>query len=155
MSDRADSSGVRFPPPLLYAAAVAGGYLLDRRWPLPLGSGLAWRLVAWVCVAVWLLLMFGGLALFRRRHTSFIPNRPASTLVIEGPYRLTRNPMYLGMASLTVALAILLGTAWPVILLVPVLVLVRRLVIDPEEAYLTRRFGADYEQYTRQVRRWI
>lgn len=155
MNKTTDSSGVKFPPPLLYAAAVVGGDLLDRQWPLPLGSGIAWRLVAWLCVALWLGLMFGGLAIFRRRRTSFIPNRPASTLVVEGPYRLTRNPMYLGMASLTVALAILLGTAWPAILLVPVLILIRRLVIDPEEAYLARRFGADYERYTRQVRRWI
>lgn len=155
MSDQVDSSGVTFPPPFLFVAAVVGGFFLNRTWPLPVGSGLAWQLVAWVFVALWLVLMVGGLALFRRRHTSFIPNRPASTLVIEGPYRVTRNPMYLGMASLTVALAIFMGTGWPVILLAPVLLLVRRLVIDPEEAYLRRRFGADYERYIRQVRRWI
>jgi protein-S-isoprenylcysteine O-methyltransferase Ste14 len=81
--------------------------------------------------------------------------RPATALVITGPYRFTRNPMYLGMAAMTVALGLFLNTWWPILLLVPVLIAVRQFVIGPEERYLQRRFGAEYAAYMKRVRRWV
>ena len=75
--------------------------------------------------------------------------------MIAGPYRFTRNPMYVGLAALTVALGLLLDSWWPIVLLVPVLFVVRAFVIAPEEQYLERRFGADYVAYTQRVRRWL
>jgi protein-S-isoprenylcysteine O-methyltransferase Ste14 len=155
MDKQSDNPGVRFPPPVLHAAAVVGGYLLNRRWPLPIGSGLLWHLAAWLFVALYIALALGSIGLFWRRHTSIIPNRPATTLVIAGPYRFTRNPMYIGIALLTLALAIFLDTWWPIILLVPVQAILQTVVIAREEEYLRRRFGAEYDAYTRQVRRWI
>jgi protein-S-isoprenylcysteine O-methyltransferase Ste14 len=155
MTEQRDSPGVRFPPPFLYAAAVIGGFLLERRWPMPLRGGILADVLAWVLVALWLALMFGSIGLFWRRHTSIIPNRPATTLVIAGPYRFTRNPMYVGLALLTVALGIFLGTWWPTVLLAPALALIRVAVIRLEEEYLRRRFGSEYDTYTRQVRRWL
>jgi protein-S-isoprenylcysteine O-methyltransferase Ste14 len=92
---------------------------------------------------------------FRRSRTSIIPVRPATALVIAGPYRFTRNPMYVGLAALTVALALFMDTGWPMLLLVPVLLVVRQFVIVREEEYLKRRFGADYVTYSRRVRRWL
>jgi protein-S-isoprenylcysteine O-methyltransferase Ste14 len=150
-----DSAGVKFPPPFVYAAAVVGGLLLNRRWPIAIGGGMPRDVIGWGLVALWLALTFGSIGLFWRRHTSIIPNRPASTLVAAGPYRFTRNPMYVGLALLTAALGILLDTWWPIILLVPALVFIRVAVIAREEEYLRRRFGAEYEAYLRQVRRWI
>jgi protein-S-isoprenylcysteine O-methyltransferase Ste14 len=91
---------------------------------------------------------------FWRKRTSVIPFRPATTLVVAGPYRFTRNPMYLGLALFTVALALFLNTWWPIILLVPTLIVVQRFVIAREESYLHRRFGAEYDAHIRQVRRW-
>jgi protein-S-isoprenylcysteine O-methyltransferase Ste14 len=84
-----------------------------------------------------------------------LPFRPASTLVITGPYRFTRNPMYLGAILLVLAFALWLGTWWPAILLPVVIVVVRRYVIAREERYMRRRFGAAYDDYARRVRRWI
>lgn len=150
-----DSAGVKFPPPFVYAAAVVGGLLMNRRWPIAIGGGMLRDAIGCVLVALWLALTFGSIGLFWRRHTSIIPNRPASTLVAAGPYRFTRNPMYVGLALLTAALGILLDTWWPIILLVPALVFIRVAVIAREEEYLRRRFGAEYEAYLRQVRRWI
>ena len=92
---------------------------------------------------------------FLRSRTSIVPIRPADALVLSGPYRFTRNPMYLSLALFTVACGILLGSWWPILLLAPTLVSIQQFVILPEERYLRRRFGAAYELYTRRVRRWV
>jgi protein-S-isoprenylcysteine O-methyltransferase Ste14 len=155
MSARADSPGVAYPPPFLFAAAVLAGFLLERRWPLPMSPGVIGRLAAWTLVALSVPLTYGSISLFWRRHTSIIPNRPAGTLVVAGPYRFTRNPMYLGLTLLTVALAIFMSTWWPLVLLVPALAVLQVTVIRLEEAYLRRRFGTDYDAYARRVRRWF
>ena len=81
--------------------------------------------------------------------------RPTSTLVTSGSYAFTRNPMYVSMALLTIACALFLNTWWTVLLLLPTLLIVQQFVVVPEERYLRRRFGAEYEAYTRRVRRWL
>ena len=155
MSGRPDNPGVRVPPPALYALAVLIGYLLNLRWPLPISGGASVQALAWLLVGMWLVLTVGSIGNFRRSRTSIVPIRPATTLVIAGPYRFTRNPMYVGLAALTVALGLFLDSWWPIVLLIPVLFFVRAFVIAPEERYLERRFGADYVAYTRRVRRWL
>lgn len=155
MTGHIDNAGVKFPPPFVYAAAVIGGWLLNRAWPLPIGSGEWQRMLGWLGVGVWAALFVSSLGLFLRRRTSIIPHRPAKALVIAGPYRFTRNPMYVSLAALTIGLAAFLNTWWPIVLLVPALVAIRYTVIAREEAYLRRRFGAEYDEYARNVRRWI
>src|SRR5512145_2447358 len=98
MVARSDSPGVWFPPPLLYALAVVGGWLLHRSAPLPIGVGSVLAVGAWLLVASWVVLAGMSIGLFRRRDTSMITFRPASTLVTNGPYTLTRNPMYVSLA---------------------------------------------------------
>jgi protein-S-isoprenylcysteine O-methyltransferase Ste14 len=151
----ADNAGVRFPPPVLYALAVLGGYLLNRRWPLPVGESGLVPVLAWVLTAVCLVLTVSSVGNFRRFRTSIVPIKPSAVLVVAGPYRFTRNPMYVGLAALTAALGLFMDSWWPIVLLLPVLVIVRLFVIAPEERYLKRRFGADYVRYTQRVRRWI
>jgi len=143
------------PPPVLYALAVLAGYFLNRRWPLPIGGGASAQAFAWLLAGGWLGLSAWSIGNFRRSRTSIVPIRPATTLVIAGPYRFTRNPMYVSLAALTVALGLFLDTWWPIVLLVPVLFVVRTFVIAPEERYLERRFGADYVAYAQRVRRWL
>jgi protein-S-isoprenylcysteine O-methyltransferase Ste14 len=153
--NHSDNPGVRVPPPLVYLGAVVGGWLLDRALPLPIGRG-AWLTVgAWLLVAAWAVLGGSSIGLFRRKGTSMLPFRPASALVITGPYRFTRNPMYVALALLTIALALFLNTWWIVVLLIPALLTVQRFVIVREEGYLRRRFGADYDEYALRVGRWL
>ena len=95
------------------------------------------------------------MALFRRAGTSMVPMNPATVLVTSGPYRLTRNPMYLGMAFLYVALAFAFGVIWALALLPAVIVMVDRFVIAREEPYLERKFGQAYHDYKARVRRWL
>jgi protein-S-isoprenylcysteine O-methyltransferase Ste14 len=151
----ADTPGVRFPPPLIYASAVVAGVLLDRRWSLPIGAEALRSILGWLLLAGSLLLMGMSVGTFRRRRTSFLPFRPATTLVITGPYRYTRNPMYVAATLLTAAFGLWLNTWWPIILLVPTLMIVRHYVIAREESYMRRRFGSEYDAYTKQVRRWL
>jgi len=130
--------------------------MLHRLRPLPIASATELlTVVAWLLVAGWVGLAASSVGLFRRKQTSMIPVRPASTLVSTGPYKFTRNPMYVSLALLTLAFAFFLNTWWIVVLLVPALLIVQRFVIVPEEKYLRRRFGADYEAYTHRVRRWL
>jgi protein-S-isoprenylcysteine O-methyltransferase Ste14 len=84
-----------------------------------------------------------------------IPMRPSSALDTTGPYRFSRNPMYLGMVFLYVAIALALGLVWPLIALPLVIAAVDQLVIAIEEAYLVRRFGQPYCDYMATTRRWL
>lgn len=154
MQKSTDNPGVHLPPPLLYASAVIGGWLLDRPWPLPIDG--AWRIVlGWVFFACSALLAASAIGLFRRKQTSIFPFRAAGTLVISGPYAFHRNPMYVSLSLSTIAFAMFLNTWWIVLLLIPTLLVVQQFVIVPEERYLQRRFGAEYDAYTRRVGRWL
>lgn len=168
VSEPPDNPGVRIPPPLFYAVAIVLGLLFDGVHSLPVvtpasvGSGVSRiglsrivLVVAWLLVACWVYLTSTAFRLFRRKHTSVLPARPSTTLVVAGPYRFTRNPMYLGLALLTIALSLFLNTWWPIILLVPALFVIQSFVIAREESYLHRRFGAEYDAYACQVRRWF
>ena len=155
MTVRSDNAGVWFPPPFWYALAVLGGVLLDRRWPLPIVAGRLTTLAGVVFVLGWMALAVVSIGRFRRSKTSIVPIRPADALVLSGPYRYTRNPMYVSLAFLTIGCGLLLGTWWPMVLLVPTLGIVQQFVILPEERYLRRRFGTAYEAYAQRVRRWL
>src|SRR4051812_20292694 len=109
MSSPVDSAGVRVPPPLLYLIAVLVGYGLNRKWPLPVGERGV-NLFAWAFAVAGLTLALVSIRNFRRSRTSIVPIRPATTLVISGPYRFTRNPMYVAMASMTVAVGLALNS---------------------------------------------
>ena len=96
-----------------------------------------------------------GMLTFRRHRTGILPFRPATTLVETGPYRFTRNPMYVGLTTAHVGGALALNVAWPLLLLPIALYLILRFVIRREEAYLAGVFGAEYEAFKQRVRRWI
>lgn len=152
---KADSPGVHVPPPFFYLAAVAAGAVLRRYIPLPIGWGAPRFAAALVFLALFALLMLWTFGWFLLRGTTIIPNRPANALILDGPFRFTRNPLYLALALLTIALGLLLNTWWILILLLPAVVAVDRLVIAREEAYLRRRFGAQYDAFAARVRRWL
>jgi protein-S-isoprenylcysteine O-methyltransferase Ste14 len=154
------SSGVRVFPPLLYATGIGAGYLLHWWWPLrPLtaGSGLmlVTRAVGWVFITASIVLPIWAAGLFRRAGTTPNPMRPTTAMVFTGPYRFTRNPMYLGLTLLQAGLAMVTNALWPLLTLAPVLVAVRCLVIDREEQYLEAKFGEEYRAYKGRVRRWL
>jgi protein-S-isoprenylcysteine O-methyltransferase Ste14 len=160
MSEPGRGPGVPYPPPLIFATAFLVAWLLDRYvvhlWPeLTIGVAGTVRVLGWVLVVAGLAFAYWGIATFLRRRTAVYPNRDASTLVIEGPYRFTRNPMYSGMAVAYIGGACIVSSLWPILLLPVALMALVRFVIAREERYLTEAFGDQYLEYRRRVRRWI
>lgn len=151
------SAGVRFPPPFVYALGILAGWLLDRRWRWAITNHPAlWRpVVAVLLILVWFALFISAVTRFRRAGTSIIPNKPVSAFVVSGPYRFTRNPMYVSLAALYLGVALILNSWWPVPLLPFVLFGIERLVIAREERYLRERFPVEYPAYCSRVRRWL
>jgi protein-S-isoprenylcysteine O-methyltransferase Ste14 len=149
---------VPYPPPLLFVAGIAAGWLLARAFPLPL-VGLTARsaaaLVGWLLVAIGTGLSIWGLATFRGAGTPIRPNRPASTLVTHGPFRLSRNPMYVGLCLVYLGVMLLMNSAWIVLFLPFVIATLYLTVIRHEERYLAVTFGIAYDEYRRRVRRWL
>ena len=151
------NAGVKFPPPLVYVGGIVAGWLLDKPWP--------WQIITrpsrWLpfvvaaLIAFAFVVMISAVSRFWRARTSVIPNRPSTAFVVSGPYRFTRNPMYVGMAALYLGIALALNSWWPVLLLPVVLLIIRHAVIARDERYLRARFPVEYPEYCRTVRRWL
>ena len=149
------SPGIRVPPPLVYLAGFGCGLLVELVSPSPELPG--WLRVAGAVVGIVLLLLLDTRAMlrFQRHATPFNPARPAQALVTDGPYRFTRNPMYIGMACAYAGAAIAASTLWPLAFLPGVLFVIDRAIIPREERHLAERFGEVYERYRRRVPRWL
>jgi hypothetical protein len=92
---------------------------------------------------------------FKDVSTTVRPDRAATTLVISGPYKITRNPMYFGLALVYLGITIAGQSVWALILLPVVLAIIQRRAIEPEEPFLEKRFGSNYIGYKEKVRRWL
>ncbi len=158
MSDEknnADNPGVIAPPPLIYAGALLLGLLANRLSPIPfLPRGLS-RVLGWPLIVGGLVVGFLGVREMKRAGTNVDPYRPATAIVTGGPYRFTRNPLYLSMTLIYGGISALSNALLPVLLLPIVLRLMRRGVIEREERYLERKFGDEYIEYKEEVPRWI
>lgn len=154
----ADHANVPVIPPVLFGAGLAVGFLLKSLVPVPLVPPALEPETAFAgSVLALLSLAFGGWAFgtFLRARTTPHPNEPATVLVTRGPYRISRNPMYVGLSGFTAGLALLANTPWVLATLPPVWLALRHLVIDREEAYLERKFGEEYRAFKSRTRRWL
>jgi protein-S-isoprenylcysteine O-methyltransferase Ste14 len=143
------------PPPLYYVAGLAAGMALHVATPLPIGGRPTTAVAGAAVLAAGLALVAGGVAGVVRNRTTIVPHHPVSTLVTDGVYRISRNPMYTGLAVVYLGVALLLGSWWPIAFLPVVVLAVLTLVIRPEERYLHERFGTTYADYRTRVHRWI
>jgi protein-S-isoprenylcysteine O-methyltransferase Ste14 len=145
--------GVRIPPPVMVTAAMAAAWLLDRVWMVQIGPP-AVSLGGMVIFLALFLVGWAVLALVRAGNDPR-PDKPDTALIETGPYRWSRNPIYLGFLLAATGLALVWGTLFGWLGVVLSHALLDRLVIAKEEAYLAGRFGAAYEAYRGRVRRWM
>jgi len=150
-----DNPGVIAPPPLIYAGALVAGLLANRRYHIPFLPRSLARTLGPSLVVGGLAIGFLGSREMRRAETNLDPRKPATTVVAGGPFRFTRNPLYLSMTMIYGGISALANALLPILLLPLVLRLMRRGVIEREERYLERKFGDEYLQYKARVRRWI
>ena len=143
-------------PPIIYAVALAGAWLLESWLPLPaLPENLLVRWFGGVIFLSGLGLGLGGLMALRAVGTTFDPTGPADALATQGLYARSRNPLYLAALIAFFGLGLALRSTWLFIAVSAVAVALIKLAIEPEEAYLERRFGEAYRHYKAQARRWI
>jgi protein-S-isoprenylcysteine O-methyltransferase Ste14 len=153
--EASDHSEVWIPAPLIFVAAFFVALFLQKYLPLPAIPAPLGRIVGIAFISAGILIALWSVSLFGRARTTVIPIKPAKALVIEGPYRFTRNPMYLGMLSAYIGAALLRHLLWAVLLTPVVILAVHYLVIWKEEQYLERKFGGEFVGYKARVRRWL
>jgi protein-S-isoprenylcysteine O-methyltransferase Ste14 len=115
-------------------------------WPVLPGWALVLLFVGWNGWSLWL---------FGRHETGLLPGQVTHTIIEHGPFRLSRNPLYVGLLVLYLGLALLAPTFWALVLFPAAVLLVLWGAIRPEERFLHERFGAQYDDYTGRVRRWL
>jgi len=138
-----EHAGVVFPPPLLFILGFAVSLLFHKFLPLYLiADSLAgvFSIIGWLFALIGLAFLIWGLLTFHRFRTAVFPNQPASEVVTAGPYRFSRNPMYVGFTAAYIGGVLSINTLWPLLLLPVVLWLLVVLVIRPEELYLRQAF---------------
>lgn len=153
MAETGHGPGVRIPPPVMVALVLLLAWGLGRVVPLPVGAALPGLGIAVVVLGLGLILW--ALAVMLRAGTNPRPDKPDAALVEAGPFRFSRNPVYLGLVVVAAGLALRWGDLWGWLAVPVSLVLLDRLVIAREEVYLAARFGPAYEAYRRRVRRWM
>jgi protein-S-isoprenylcysteine O-methyltransferase Ste14 len=145
----------RVRPPMVYVGAILAGSVLDVARPspflpdrvcLPLGASLIAAAVA---------LFVSSIRAFRAAGTPVRGNRPTATIVRDGPYRRSRNPIYLAFSLGQLGLATWADSLWLLVTLAVAVAYVTTVAIPREERYLERTFGAAYLDYKAHVRRWI
>jgi protein-S-isoprenylcysteine O-methyltransferase Ste14 len=145
-------------PPIIFLAAIAVSVFLNAFYPLPWFaqplSGIL-SAIGWLMIAAFVVLNISAIRVMRRAGTTVRPDRATDHLVTEGPFSLTRNPLYLAGTTLVLGIGLVSGIVWFLLLAVLAAFAVQKLAIEREERHLQARFGKTYADYAGRVRRWI
>jgi protein-S-isoprenylcysteine O-methyltransferase Ste14 len=148
---------VRFPPPFVFVGFILLGVALQYAVaPIP------FPIDRWITLTAGILISLVGLSLivmanllFRHTGQKPAPWTPSPELLLEGPYRFTRNPMYLGITLMQVGIGLAVNNLWICLLAAPALFVVHFIAVLPEERYLSEKFGENYKAYLAKVRRYL
>jgi len=159
MSVEPDSAQVRIPPPFLLLGCLIAGWALEqcRNWPiLPTAGFQGFRVALSGALIVFGLGLVGYCAWqFKQAQTCIEPWRPTSRIITNGPYRYSRNPIYLAFLIVGVGIAFAFNTCWILLSVLAFGLMANKLVIEREERYLEGKFGESYSNYRCTTRRWI
>ncbi|MBI1823622.1 MAG: isoprenylcysteine carboxylmethyltransferase family protein, partial [Nitrospirae bacterium] len=155
MDEKKDKPGVIAPPPLIYLTALIAALPLYLVFSVHLLPGRLGPVLGIFLMSIGVFLAIWAFRVMRAAKTNVNPYQPATALVTDGPFRYSRNPLYMALTLLYCGITFLVNTPWPLLILPAVLFILRRGVIDREERYLEKKFGEAYLQYRASVRRWI
>ena len=148
---------LRIPPPIYAISIAIFMWFLHSFFPIVMLLSEPWNLLGWLFVATGLIIDLWSVGLFWKQKTTVNPLKPDNSIiiVISGFYQYSRNPMYLGMLSILLGIALLLGSLSPLLGLPLFMLLITTQQIIPEEMILTNKFGQEYLDYKHRVRRWL
>ena len=157
MHGMADRAAVIAPPPLLTALCIGAGVAVGHFKPFPLfqNPGLLPRIATCALLVVAGGLLFSAILQFTTHKEHPSPYKPTHAILSTGVYRFTRNPIYVSLLIVVIAVAIGFNSLWVLSSIVPLFLLLQFGVVLPEEKYLSTKFGNGYDDYRRRVRRWI
>jgi protein-S-isoprenylcysteine O-methyltransferase Ste14 len=150
-----DSPDVISCPPLVYLGALGLGLLLDWLVPVQRFSSASCPVTGWILAFSGFLIGFWGVRTFIRAGTNVRPDLPVTALVTDGPFRYSRNPLYMACTIIYLGITLSVGSFWLLVALIPTLAVVHYKIVRREEEYLEGRFGDCYRAYKAQVHRWI
>lgn len=154
-TEAGDVAGVIAPPPLIVGGFLLIGGVLQFLLPLGVTTSPVGRFAGILLIILALPLAAVAIRTMIRAKTHFDPYKPSTALLTGGPYRFTRNPMYVALLMLAAGISLLCNSVWMLIGLVPAALVLRFGVIAREEHYLERKFGEEYRRYLGRVRRWL
>lgn len=149
-----ETAGVLILPPLLFALPLVLGWVLERAIALP-GLPAIFRPLGLLLLVLSLVPGPWALVVMLRAGVNPEPHVPTRRLVVRGPFRFSRNPIYLTYILFTAGFSLVTNSLWMLMLLIPAIVVAHYGIVLREERYLSRRFGAPYDLYRRRVRRWL
>jgi len=155
MSNPKEHADVKIHPPVLLLIHMSGAYLLNKVLPLPFAFPKFLEWVGYGLVVIGLGIALSAVRRFMQARTTLDPHGSVSTIVTNGIYRFTRNPIYLGFVCMLIGFPFIFRMYWGLILSPVFILLMDRLVIQHEEAYLEKKFGETYTNYKSHVRRWL
>ena len=148
-----DVPAVKMLPPTLVLIHIAAGITLN--WLLPIKTPHAWGFLGLLLLGAAFGMTQWAKNVFNAAGTNIPPNKPATAIVSDGPYKFTRNPMYLSMVIGLIGLSLMAGLPIMLLTTAPLFYILDRHIIQPEETYLTQKFGENYSSYKSRVRRWL
>ena len=154
-ADTQDRPGVITRPPLIYLAFLAAGLGLGYGWPAPFMDDAARYPLGGALAALGVALAVLAFRRFRRAGTDVRTEKPSTALVTDGPFRYSRNPIYVALTLIYCGIGVAVDNGWVLGLAVPLLAVMRLGVIAAEERYLEAKFGEAYRHYMGRVRRWL
>lgn len=150
-----DHAGIRLPPPVIFLVPLLAGLGYDSAWVHGELAGMTWMLAGGLCLLAGVAFLIASAPRHKKASTNIEPWKPTTAIIEDGPYRYSRNPIYLGMALVYAGLSLAAASPAALVMLLPCLLVIRYYVIAREEAYLESKFGESYLQYKNRVRRWI
>jgi protein-S-isoprenylcysteine O-methyltransferase Ste14 len=155
LNNTQDNAGVIAPPPLLYLGALLLSLIIHTRLPIPVLPRTLRGFLGGLSIGIGIATATIAMRMMKQAGTNVQPNQPTTSILVDGPYSVSRNPIYISLTLFYSGLGLLINSIWPFTLLPLILLVMNRGVIEREERYLERKFGQAYTSYKARVRRWL